>query len=53
MIASKSISKIWSLGFEIVVCIIIGIIASNAMAAQATLAWDPKTESNLAGYRIH
>ena len=53
MIASKSISKIWSLGFKIVVCIIIGIIASNALAAQATLAWDPNTESDLAGYRVH
>ena len=53
MIASKSISRIWILGFEIVVCIIIGVIASNAMAAQATLAWDPNTESDLAGYRVH
>ncbi len=53
MIVSKSISRIWILGFEIVVCIIIGVIASNAMAAQATLAWDPNTESDLAGYRVH
>ena len=53
MIASKSIRRIWSLGFEIVVCIIIGVIASNALAAQATLAWDPNTESDLAGYKIH
>ena len=53
MIASKSIRRIWILGFEIVVCIIVGVIASNALAAQATLAWDPNTESDLAGYRIH
>jgi fibronectin type 3 domain-containing protein len=53
MIASKSIRRIWILGFEIVVCSIIGVIASNAVAAQATLAWDPNTESDLAGYRIH
>jgi Fibronectin type III domain len=53
MIASKSISRIWILGFKIGVCIIIGLIASNAMAAQVTLAWDPNTESDLAGYRIH
>ena len=53
MIASKSMSRIWNLGFEIVVCIIVGVIASNAFAAQATLAWDPNTESDLAGYRIH
>ena len=53
MIAYRSISRIWILGFEIVVCIIIGVIASNAMAGQATLAWDPNTESDLAGYRVH
>ena len=53
MIISKSIRRTCILGFEIVVCIIIGLIASNAMAAQATLAWDPNTESNLAGYRVH
>ena len=53
MIDSKSIRRIWILGFEIVVCIIIGVIASDAMAAQATLAWDPNAESDLAGYRIH
>ena len=53
MIASKSISKIWNLGFKIVVCIIIGIIASNALAAQATLTWDPNTESDLGGYKVH
>ena len=49
MIASKSISKIWRLDFKIVVCTVIGIIASNALAAQARLAWEPNTESNLAG----
>jgi len=53
MIASKLIRRIWILGFEIGVSIIIGLIAANAMAAQATLAWDPNTESDLAGYRIH
>jgi hypothetical protein len=53
MIASKSIRRIWILSFEVVVCIIIGLIASNALAAQATLAWDPNTESDLAGYKVH
>jgi len=53
MIASKSISRIWSLGFEIVVCIMVGVTASNALAAQATLAWDANTESDLAGYKVH
>jgi chitinase len=53
MIASKSIIRIWSLGFGIVVCIIVGVIASNASAAQVTLAWDPNTEIDLAGYKVH
>ena len=53
MIASKSISRIWILSFVIVVCIFIGVIESNALAAQATLAWDSNAESDLAGYRIH
>ena len=53
MIISKSIRRTCILGFEIVVCIIIGLIASNALAAQATLAWDPNTESDLAGYKVH
>ena len=53
MIISKSIRRICILGFKIVVCIIVGLIASNALAAQVTLAWDPNTESDLAGYRVH
>jgi len=53
MIASKSISRIWRLAFEIVVCIMVGIAASNALAAQTTLAWDANTESDLAGYKVH
>jgi fibronectin type 3 domain-containing protein len=32
---------------------IVGIFAAHAFAAQATLAWDPNTETDLAGYRIH
>jgi len=28
-------------------------IAADVFAAQVTLAWDPNTESNLAGYRLH
>ena len=53
MIISKSIRRICILGVEIVVCIIVGLIASNAKASQVTLAWDPNTESDLAGYRVH
>jgi hypothetical protein len=33
--------------------LIVSIISSQAFAAQVTLAWDPNTESDLAGYRIH
>jgi hypothetical protein len=53
MIALKPISRTRTPGFSIVVCIFIGVFASNALAAQATLAWDSNTESDLAGYRIH
>ncbi len=28
-------------------------VASSARAGQVTLAWDPNSESNIAGYRIH
>ena len=35
------------------VCILFVIIASSAYAAQVTLSWNPNTESDLAGYRIH
>jgi hypothetical protein len=35
---SQSIGRIWVLSFDIVVCIAIGVIASNALAARATLA---------------
>jgi chitinase len=53
MIASKSIHRIWTLGCEIVVCVMIGVIASSASAAQVTLAWDANTEADLSGYRVH
>jgi len=53
MTASKSIHRILTSGFEIAVGIIFGIIATDAFASQATLAWNPNSESNLAGYRIH
>lgn len=53
MIASKSIGRIGLLVLQIAVCVIAGTIASNALAAEVTLAWNPNTESDLAGYRIH
>jgi len=32
---------------------VVSIFAAHAFAAQATLAWDPNTESDLAGYKIY
>jgi hypothetical protein len=43
----------WISILEIITCLFIATIASNATAAQVTIAWDPNTESDLAGYRIH
>ncbi|MCU0602890.1 MAG: fibronectin type III domain-containing protein, partial [Desulfobacterales bacterium] len=53
MIASKPIGRFSILCFEIAVFVIIGALAADALAADVTLAWDPNTESDLAGYRIH
>ena len=53
MTASRTISRMRISVLVITICIFIGIIASNATAAQVTLAWDPNTESDLAGYKIH
>ena len=53
MTAPKSISRIWILGLGITIYFIAALIASSAFAAQVTLAWDPNTESDLAGYRVH
>jgi fibronectin type 3 domain-containing protein len=32
---------------------LVASIAADAFAAQVTLAWDPNTESDLAGYKLH
>ncbi len=53
MTASKPIRRMRVLVLRIAICLFVGIIASNAFAAQVTLAWDPNTESDLAGYKIH
>ncbi len=53
MTASESIRRFWTLGFKILVGMIVGLSAANAFAAQATLTWDPNRESDLAGYKVH
>jgi hypothetical protein len=53
MKASKSISWIWILSLGIAIFTSAATIAPHAFAAQVTLAWDPNTESDLAGYKIH
>ena len=53
MKAFKPIRRKWVSILVITISIFIGVIASNAKAAQVTLAWDPNTESDLAGYKIH
>jgi hypothetical protein len=53
MMASNLLSRFWIICFEIVVCVIIVAAAANALAANVTLAWDPNTESDLGGYKIH
>ena len=53
MTAYIPVRKIGTLGLGIALCMIACFIVSNAFAAQVTLAWDPNTESDLAGYRVH
>jgi hypothetical protein len=53
MMASNSIRKIGTLGLGMALWLMASIMASHAFAAQVSLAWDPNTESDLAGYRIH
>jgi hypothetical protein len=53
MTVSNSTRKIGTLGLGVVLWVIFSLIVSNAFAGQVKLAWDPNTESDLAGYRIH
>jgi hypothetical protein len=46
-------NRLWILIVEIVSCVVVVIFATNSFAAQATLAWNPNTETDLAGYKIH
>ncbi len=53
MKTSQPINRIWRMVLPSAVCVLCAIMASNAFASQVTLAWDPITESDVAGYRIH
>jgi fibronectin type 3 domain-containing protein len=53
MTAYTAVGKLGTLGLGITLCVMASLVTSNAFAAQITLAWDPNTESDLAGYRIH
>jgi hypothetical protein len=53
MIASKLNHRFWGWIVELAFFIVVAGMAPNAFAAQATLAWNPNTESDLAGYRLH
>jgi hypothetical protein len=53
MKVSASIRRFWMLGLKILVGMIVAVSAADAYAAQATLAWDANTESDLAGYKVH
>ena len=53
MVATRSIISYWKLTFGIAVCFFLSFSASDVFAANVTLAWDPNTEKNSAGYKIH
>jgi hypothetical protein len=50
MTASQSNHWCW---VRVLFCIVFGNIAASAFAAQVTLSWNPNSESDLAGYKIH
>jgi hypothetical protein len=53
MKTSQPINRIWRTVLPIAVYVLCAIIASDAFASQVTLAWDPSTEIDVVGYRIH
>ena len=53
MRTSRSFSWIWILSLGVAIFIGAAVTAPKAFAAQVTLAWDPNTEADLAGYKIH
>ena len=53
MTALRATARCVNPGITIITCLAIGIAAGIAPAAQVDLIWEPNTESDLAGYRIH
>jgi hypothetical protein len=42
-----------NLGIKLITCLAIGLATGSAPAGQVDLIWEPNTESDLAGYRVH
>jgi hypothetical protein len=53
MTASKSNHRIWAWIIAIPFLIAVAGVSVDASADQATLTWNPNTESDLAGYKLH
>jgi len=53
MRTSRSFSWIWILSLGVAIFVGAAVTAPKAFAAQVALAWDPNTEADLAGYKIH
>jgi hypothetical protein len=50
---NQSLHAVAHFCFLLVIGIFFGFLSNEACAFNVTLGWDPNTESNLAGYRIH
>jgi len=53
MTASKSNHRFWAWIIAIPFLIVVAGVSVDALAGQATLTWNPNTESDLAGYKVH
>lgn len=49
----RHINRFRGVGLRSAVCILGVIFATNAVAGQITLAWDPNPEDDVVGYRLH
>jgi hypothetical protein len=53
MMTSNRTGRFWAFFIAVAVGVVFGAFGAAAHAADVTLAWDPNTEPDLAGYRIH